>query len=1184
MNEYLPIEIRHLDSLTQSLSSANLVPVVVGDESEGFETKRASLLDILNYINLENQDLNIQTLNLSNSASVAGGLYVGNVTYDPSVKMYVDGNMVISGALSALQGVTFFSTNVEQTTSMFINGASGTALTVRKNFEYPIAQFFDGSNIALHIDGSSERAGNVGINTDTPIADLTVNGDISAYNIIYSFENKTDYSQMNYASAGNLETFYETKLGKLNNSYTSIGNISSSNIDINGNVYVNTLSPSSSNTYIGNSDNLTYVNSDLIIKNLSASGNIFINNQVDETYILDIGNVLSTNTIKGTNTLSGSNYLEGDVYLNNEGIYSTYINSLDNTGNVYIGNNLNKVFINSKELIANTTLSGQIIRQDYSEYESLTAALGDLFANADNVVLSGLSLSTELTGVTSLRYSLWTQYNALNINLPNRSITLGDNIANLNVNANSFILNGKENLSLKTAPGANIIVGNSDTSFTVDGYVVNINNTNDGVKRLTHLNTFDETGDVYIGNSSGIVDIKGKTYINTLSTLPNDTYIGNASSTVTIYNPVITGSLFDVAVPTLKIDNIITDNLITSNNPAIFLAGFNSLQNSAVTGNLKITDKLILQSGVLEGNLFTQGQISATNLNINGWDLVYTEFQISSAAWGTGGVAQQLIFDANTNTLSQSYGNEVSLWPLIINAKNYIGSEFVTASGADVSSNNFTLTGGVNVIGSFSQGNKTLATGDYSFASGFKTTAAGDYSQAKGTSSSTGEKVLFSSYYYPTRTFSFSPETSAKFAYVTPGYKLRAYEGDFLDDVFGVTIQSRDPNNGDIIIATDPLGRNSFNGYLITNSGTNAHAEGNNTTAAGVNSHAEGNNTYAVGADSHASGTYSIAQHDRSWIWRGNPSSSTFSTTKTDQFVINADNGVYVPSSVGINTDNNQNALTVNGTISANSTAFFDNVIISGTLQALGQTSIIETEVTITSSLEITNIGSGPALKVIQTGEEPVAHFYDGENVAFVINDNIKIGIGLQVPVTTLHLSGSDALVIPVGDSSQRVNVKGAIRYNDQEFSFEGFDGNVWGSLGGVKDTDQNTYISAEDYPGADNNQIKFFVSGIEKAIIQPDGKIGIGTIDPNEILTVSGNISANNNLFIQSLTSFEDSKFNKNLEVTNNLTVSNVFNLSAVTFTGEVYTNVTSITAQNQFIKVIADGQTKYIRLYDIE
>ena len=96
-----------------------------------------------------------------------------------------------------------------------------------------------------------------------------------------------------------------------------------------------------------------------------------------------------------------------------------------------------------------------------------------------------------------------------------------------------------------------------------------------------------------------------------------------------------------------------------------------------------------------------------------------------------------------------------------------------------------------------------------------------------------------------------------------------------------------------------------------------SHAEGHNTIAFGNTSHAQGVNTRAIGGYSHAAGSYSEARHDRTWIWKGSTDLDMLSTTRSDQFMVSAAGGSAFFGNVGIGTDDNSNALTVVGNISA---------------------------------------------------------------------------------------------------------------------------------------------------------------------------------------------------------------------------------------------------------------------------
>lgn len=74
-------------------------------------------------------------------------------------------------------------------------------------------------------------------------------------------------------------------------------------------------------------------------------------------------------------------------------------------------------------------------------------------------------------------------------------------------------------------------------------------------------------------------------------------------------------------------------------------------------------------------------------------------------------------------------------------------------------------------------------------------------------------------------------------------------------------------------------------------------------------------------------------------------------------------------------------------------------------------------------------------------------------------------------------VDAASTLVVPVGDDNERGSPStGSIRFNTDSSQFEGYDNNGnWGSLGGVKDVDQNTYIIPETSPGANENILYFY-------------------------------------------------------------------------------------------------------------
>ena len=136
--------------------------------------------------------------------------------------------------------------------------------------------------------------------------------------------------------------------------------------------------------------------------------------------------------------------------------------------------------------------------------------------------------------------------------------------------------------------------------------------------------------------------------------------------------------------------------------------------------------------------------------------------------------------------------------------------------------------------------------------------------------------------------------------------------------------------------------------------------------------------------------------------------------------------------------------------------------------------------------------------------------FFTSNFERMVITSNGLIGIGTESPAFSLDINATDGLKLPAGDEAQRPDsstiVKGVIRYNTYSDQFEGYGaGNAWGSLGGVKDVDGDTYISAENNAGDDNDELKFVTSNFERMVITSNGLIGIGNTEPSSLLSLSG-------------------------------------------------------------------------------
>lgn len=90
-----------------------------------------------------------------------------------------------------------------------------------------------------------------------------------------------------------------------------------------------------------------------------------------------------------------------------------------------------------------------------------------------------------------------------------------------------------------------------------------------------------------------------------------------------------------------------------------------------------------------------------------------------------------------------------------------------------------------------------------------------------------------------------------------------------------------------------------------------------------------------------------------------------------------------------------------------------------------------------------------------------------------------------------VQISSQNAIRVPVGNTATRdaSPLAGMFRFNTTTGSFEGYDGIAWNVVGSkLQDVDGNTYISPENSPGSNNNQLRLWTDGLERLRVDSDG------------------------------------------------------------------------------------------------
>lgn len=141
-----------------------------------------------------------------------------------------------------------------------------------------------------------------------------------------------------------------------------------------------------------------------------------------------------------------------------------------------------------------------------------------------------------------------------------------------------------------------------------------------------------------------------------------------------------------------------------------------------------------------------------------------------------------------------------------------------------------------------------------------------------------------------------------------------------------------------------------------------------------------------------------------------------------------------------------------------------------------------------------------------------------------------RLGVGTTAPAYSLDVRATDALLVPAGCNEERPGSprRGLIRYNTDAARFEGYGQcNAWSPLTGVSDVNLDTFISAEQYPGCNDDCLKFFTSNQERLNIDRNRVKVAGFLS---IASLGANLSCNAVPFETVRTSFWSKNSNQDL------------------------------------------------------
>ena len=192
-------------------------------------------------------------------------------------------------------------------------------------------------------------------------------------------------------------------------------------------------------------------------------------------------------------------------------------------------------------------------------------------------------------------------------------------------------------------------------------------------------------------------------------------------------------------------------------------------------------------------------------------------------------------------------------------------------------------------------------------------------------------------------------------------------------------------------------------------------------------------------------------------------------------------------------------ATTLSSTLGVTGAATLSSTLGVTEATTLSSTLAVTDATTLSSTLAVTDATTLSSTLLVSENTTLQQELYVTGDSSFNANMFVSGNMGINAQPNNdivMDISSTNAIRLPKGQNADRpvqndanASYKGLIRYNSEQDQFEGFGaGNAWGSLGGVKDVDQDTYIIAETSAGADNDQLQFYTAGSERLVIDANG------------------------------------------------------------------------------------------------